>query len=63
MSPDIIFKIILNIIGVIAIFYGIAYITLSSFNVMKIDRKVMRFMGSMLIGVSISIFIIAYTLL
>jgi len=63
MSPDIIFKIILSIIGVISIFYGIAYIVLSSFRIMKMDKKIMKFMGSVLIGVSISVFIIAYILL
>ncbi len=62
-APEILFKIILSIIGVISIFYGIAYMILSFLNIMKMDKKLMRFMGSILVGVSISVFIIAFAVL
>ncbi len=62
-APEILFKIILSTIGVISIFYGITYMILSFLNIMKMNKKLMRFMGSILVGVSISVFIIAFAVL
>ncbi|MBW9141523.1 MAG: hypothetical protein K1T65_07560 [Candidatus Aramenus sp.] len=49
-------EIAMVLIGIISLFYGISYVALSFFDVMKMDRGLMRATGALLIGASIAIF-------
>ncbi len=58
MEIQLFVQIVMVIIGIISLFYGISYVTLSFFDIMKMDKVTVRTAGAVLIGVSIALFIV-----
>ncbi|MEW9491483.1 MAG: hypothetical protein TQ35_0004685 [Candidatus Aramenus sulfurataquae] len=56
MDTQLFAEIVMVLIGIISLFYGISYVALPFFDVMKMDRGLVRATGALLVGASIAIF-------